>query len=180
MFSFVQNARETNMHSSRMRTARLLPVSPSMHCAGGVSALGVCLLWERGVCSHGRCLLQGDICSGGGVCSHGRCMLQGDICSGGWVSAQGVSALGCLLWGCVCSWEGVCSSGCLLWGCLLQVGCVSALGGVCSMGVCIPACTEADTPPVNRMTDRCKNIMTFANFVCGRNNLLDVMPRIIR
>ena len=36
--------------------------------------------------------------------------------------------------------------------------------------VCIPASTEADTPPppVNRMTDRCKNI-TFANFVCGRS-----------
>ena len=49
-------------------------------------------------------------------------------------------------------------------GCLLQG--VSALGGVCSAGVCsggegvcgIPACTEADTPPVNRMTGRCKNI----------------------
>ena len=27
-------------------------------------------------------------------------------------------------------------------------------GGGCG----IPACTEADTPPVNRMTDRCKNI----------------------
>ena len=25
----------TRMHSSRMRTARLLPVSPSMHCSGG-------------------------------------------------------------------------------------------------------------------------------------------------
>ena len=64
--------------------------------------------------------------------------------------------------------------GCLLWGCLLRGG-VSAPGGVCSRGVClfpggcllpgrsargggIPACTEADTPPVNRITDRCKNI----------------------
>ena len=47
---------------------------------------------------------------------------------------------GCLL-------GGVCSGGCLL----LGEG-VSALGGG------IPPCTEADTPPVNRMTDRCKNI----------------------
>ena len=30
----------TRMHSSRMRTARLLPVSPSMHCSGGVPARG--------------------------------------------------------------------------------------------------------------------------------------------
>ena len=36
-------------------------------------------------------------------------------------------------------------------GCLLPGG-VSATGGVG-----IPACTETD-PPVNRMTDRCKNI----------------------
>ena len=46
----------------------------------------------------------------------------------------------------------VCSRGCLLWG-------VSALGGVCSWRGCgIPACTEADTPPCEQMTDRCKNI----------------------
>ena len=54
-------------------------------------------------------------------------------------------------------------------GCLLRG--VSGLGGSGPGGGVwsrrgIPACTEAD-PPVNRMTDRCKNI-TFANFVCGR------------
>ena len=55
-------------------------------------------------------------------------------------------------------------------GCLVQgvsaPGGVSALGvGVCSRGGLvqggggIPACTEADPlPPVNRMTNRCKNI----------------------
>ena len=31
---------QTSMHSSRMHTARLLPVSPSMHCGSWVSALG--------------------------------------------------------------------------------------------------------------------------------------------
>ena len=42
------------MHSSRMRTARLLPVSPSMHCSGGgvflVSSWGVFLVssWGEG------------------------------------------------------------------------------------------------------------------------------------
>ena len=95
--------------------------------------------------------------SRGGVCS-GGCLLWG------WgVSALGVSASGkCLFWGGVCSREvyasgesaprgGVCFQG------------LSTLGGVCSGGVCsqgggIPACTEADTLPVNRMTNRCKNI----------------------
>ena len=74
------NLTQVSMHSSRMRTARLLAVSPSMHCSAsrGMSDLG------------------------------------------GMSASQGMSASG---------------------GCLLQ-------------GWCIPACTEADTPPVNRMTDR--------------------------
>ena len=95
----------------------------------------------------------------GGVCSRGGCLLWG-------VSAQwGVcSRVGCLLWG----------GGCLLWGVSVPGGCLLH-GGVCSMGVSAPwgcllwggcllqgggmtACTEADTPPVNRMTNRCKNI----------------------
>ena len=74
-----------------MRTARALTVSPSMLCAGGVSAPG---------------------------------------------------GVGCLLWG------GVCFG-----------------GGMSAPGGCIPACTEAD-PPVNRITDACKNI----TFVAGGNN----------
>ena len=57
------------------------------------------------------------------------CTAQGKVSAPG-----GLSSLGS-----VCSW-GVSTPG----GCLLPVG-----------GVCIPACTEADTPfPVNRMTDR--------------------------
>ena len=50
----------------------------------------------------------------------------------------------------------------LLGGCLLPGG--SALGGG---GV--PACTEADTPPVNRITDACKN-MALAHFVAAGKN----------
>ena len=44
----------TRLHSSRMRTARALTISPSMLCAVGVSAPGrsVC---SRGVCSRGVC-----------------------------------------------------------------------------------------------------------------------------
>ena len=79
----------------------------------------------------------------------GGCLLRGGVCSGG------VSALG----------GGVCSQG----GCLLPGG-VSALGGlcllrgVCSRGVSAPggvsqhALRQIPPPPVNRMTNRCKNI----------------------
>ena len=41
----------TRMHSTRMRTTGLFPVSPSMHCSwGGVCSQGVSAL-GRGVCS---------------------------------------------------------------------------------------------------------------------------------
>ena len=59
---------------------------------------------------------------------------------GGVLSLRGVYLVlgvswGVSAWG-VCAPGGVCSGGCLLLG-----------GG-------IPACTEADTPPVNKMNDR--------------------------
>ena len=47
---------------------------------------------------------------------------------------------------------GVWSGGCLI------LGGVCSQGGLLPGGCGIPACTGADTPPVNRMTDRCKNI----------------------
>ena len=46
-----QKKLSTRVHSIRMRTARLLPVSPNMHCSGGVPCpggylvLGVYLIW---------------------------------------------------------------------------------------------------------------------------------------
>ena len=58
-------------------------------------------------------------------------------------------------------------------------GCQLPRGGVCYQGGCllpggpegcIPACTEAD-PPVNRMTDRCKNItLPQTSFAGCKNN----------
>ena len=60
----------TRLHSSRIHTARLLTVSPSMHCTGG-------------------CLLRGHVWSGvGGV----GCLLQGVVCSGvcAWFRRRGV------------------------------------------------------------------------------------------
>ena len=53
---------KTRLHSSRMHTTRLLPISPSMHCSRGVPGSGGCLLWG--------CLLQGG-CLVWGVCSQG-------------------------------------------------------------------------------------------------------------
>ena len=55
----------------------------------------------------------------------------------------------------------ICSGGGLLRGegCLLP-------GGLLGGGGIIPACTEADPSPVNRITDMCKNI----NFVAGGKN----------
>ena len=143
------------MHSSRMSTAHLLPVFPSMHWAGGSAPRGMsapkgggCLLWGVSASgSRGVCLW----CQGEAVCS-GQC-----VCSGG----EGVS--GSMVGGCLPLVLGVSASGprgggCLLWGIGVSG---SREGGV----VCIPACTGADiTSPMNRMTDRCKSI-TFANFI---------------
>ena len=91
------------MHSSRMRTARLLLIYPSMHCSGG-------LLVPGGACSLGGCLL--------------------------------------------------------FWGRGSDPG-----------GVCIPACTEADTPR-NRITD---NFVAGGKYVRSVNTLvLDLSLHCIR
>ena len=75
---------KTSMHSSRMRTTRVLPVSPSMHCAGG------CLLRGRGF-SPGGCLLPGGLLPKGG-----KCLLQGGVCSHGGLLQRDVCSGGCL------------------------------------------------------------------------------------
>ena len=65
-----------------------------------------------------------------------------------------ILGVGCLLlWG-VSALGGVHSGGCPLRG----VSAPRGPGDVSAPGGGIPACTEADTPLVNRMTDRCKNI----------------------
>ena len=61
---------------------------------------------------------------------------------------------------------------CMVGGCMV-------LGGWCMVGDAwsrggggIPACTEANPPPVNRMTDRCKNItLSQTSFAGGKNCL---------
>ena len=85
MASFIEFMSSTRMHSSRMRTARWLALSPSMHCSRGVYL-------PRWVCLPG-----------GGV--GGLVYLpRGVRC---W---EGVPAWGCTLpagvpaWGCTCPW----------------------------------------------------------------------------
>ena len=85
---------------------------------------------------------------GGGVSVLGG-LLQGGVC------LQGVSAPGGV---CVYS-GGICSQGVSTLG-------VSAPRG-CLLGGGMPACTETDTPPVNRITQACENI-TLPQLRCGR------------
>ena len=77
LYATLMNSKKckTRLHSSRMHTARLLIVSPSMHCA------------EWGCLLRGS-LLLGVVCSGGG-----RCLLWGVSAPGG-VCSRGMSAPG--------------------------------------------------------------------------------------
>ena len=98
-FSFLIGHRcITRIHSSRMRTTRLLPVSPSMHCSlgrlpaqGGVSAQlpgGTC---PGGVSAQGGTCLGGCTCPGG-VPAQGVYLPRGGVPTQGGVPARGVPA----------------------------------------------------------------------------------------
>ena len=116
--------KSTRLHSSRMRTACALTVSPSMLCARGCvkSAPGGCVC-SGGVCSHREVSAPRGVCSRGWgcVCSQGAGMsVFGGVCCQRGSAPGGVSARGSAPGG-VCSPEGVClggvySGGCLLWG----------------------------------------------------------------
>ena len=115
----------TRLHSSRMRTSHLLPISPGIHC-----------MEERGAWSWGVGAWFGEV---GGAWSQGWVPGLGDAWSGA----------GCLVIGSICSQGGAWSQ-----------------GGYLLLGWCIPACNGTD-PPVNRITDTCKNI-TLPQLRCGR------------
>ena len=110
------NLWETRKNSNRMRTARLLPVSPSMHCSGG------------------RCICLGGV----PAC---ECTCPGRYTAlGGGVPAQGVylprrvylpRGVGVPAQGGVPSQEGVPSGGCTCLG-------VYLVGGVYLPGRCVP------------------------------------------
>ena len=88
------------------------------------------------------CGLGGGVSGlGGGVSGLGVCAWSGGVC----VSGQGG-------W---CAWSGG-GVVCLVPGGVSDPGCVPGLGGgVCVW--CVP-CGIPPAPPVNRMTNRCKNI----------------------
>ena len=127
-----------------MRTARLLPVSPSMHCwGGGYLVLG-------GTWSGGVYLVQWGVPGPGGCTwSQGVYLVPGGVPGPrGCTWSQGVY----LVWGVYlvsggCTWS---------WGVYLVLGgCVPGPRGVYLVwGVYLPRYF----PPVNRMTNRCKNI----------------------
>ena len=75
----------TRMHSSGMRTARLLTVSPSVHCTVGCVSAQWCVSSQGG--------LPGGVCPGGCVCP-GLVSAQGGVWPGGCVCKGGVSAQG--------------------------------------------------------------------------------------
>ena len=124
-----------------MRTACLLPVSPSMHCSWGVY------------------LVSGDVpCLGPCTWSWGAVPGLGCTWPGGVYLVLGVYLLllgvprGCTLAG-GCTWS---------WGCTLSPGVYLVLG---------LEDTCPGTPlPVNRMTDRCQNITLPQTSFVGSNN----------
>ena len=59
----------------------------------------------------------------------------------------------CLVWG-DCLIQGVC----LVWGVVTDLGGVCLVRGVCLVGGMVSQHALRQTPPVNRMTNRCKNI----------------------
>ena len=162
----------TRMHSSRMRTGRSLSVFPSLMlpggggspCRGGLlpggilhagvvcsggSAPGGCLVWEGVSGPGGFSMPGGSPCWGGSPCSGewwwclvrgGFSMPEGSPCPGGFSMPGGVVVSG--------------------------PGGFSMPGGVVVSGP--GGFSLPEPPPVNRMTDRCKNItLAKTSFAAG-------------
>ena len=138
-----------------MRTGRSLTVCRSLLPGGGggvgsAPRWGVDLLLGGWGLPLGASAPGGVVSAPGMVSAPGGCLLPGVSAPNGVVSAPGG----------VCSWGGWC----LLRGVVSAPRGVSAPGGV----VFIPACTETDTPPVDRHT--LVKILPWPNFVAAGNN----------
>ena len=127
--TLIVKSNETRLHSSGMRAAHLLTISQHALGRGCVSQHALCS-WVYPSMHWVGCIPE---CTG-----HGGCLPEG-VCPGG-MSAQGSVCLGGFCLGDFCP-GGVC------------------LGGVCPGAVAdTPGTRGRQPPPVNRMTDRCKNI----------------------
>ena len=128
------------MHCSRMHTAHLLPISPSMHCSeegvpgpGGVYLVRAGCTWSWGVyLVPGGCTWSGGVPGLGGVPGPGWVYLvpRGVPGLGGVPGPRGVPGPGGCTWSRGCTWSGV---------------------------------------YLNRMTDRCKNITLPQTSFAGGN-----------
>ena len=138
MLIFSAKYLQTRMHSSRMSTVR---------CSGRLWAL-------RGVCPGG----VGCVCPGGWGSAKG----EGVSAQGVSAKSRSVSALGVLPRGCLP--RGVC----LPWGSLPKRGvCLGGLPKGVSVQLMSTQGCLPDTPPRDRMTDKCKNI-TLSQLRSGR------------
>ena len=162
-----------------MRTARLLPIYPSMHCSGGCTCLGVYLpvgVYLPGgmYLSRGSVTAQGwCTCPKGDVPAWGGYLPGGCTCLGGVPAQGGVPTWGVYLPGGVPAWGDVPVQGqCNCPGAVyLPKGDVPAWGGCPCLGVgTYWGCTCPGTlPPVNRILDtRYWKYSLAPNFVCGR------------
>ena len=132
---------EKRVHSSRMRTDRALTVFRSLLLPGGWGGGGTCLVKGGGVWSRG-------VSAPGGW---GGCLVPGGVWSGGYLPGAGGST--CLVGGGTCLVPG---GTCLVpGGASGPGGCVWSWGGTC---LARGGAWLGTPPPVNRMTDRCKNI----------------------
>ena len=114
------------MHSRRMSTAHLLPVSPSMHCSGGGYLPGGCTC--QGVSLVGGVYLPGGYLPRG----MGRC-----TCLEGVPAQKGVPALlGCTCLGGVPAWGCTCPGVYLPGGCVPARGCPLLGECTCPGGTC--------------------------------------------
>ena len=95
VYHLAEVIQQTRLHSSRMHTARLLTVSPSMHCAGGSPCQGGLLGVEGGVGGGPPCQ--------GGLLARGVCLARGmSPCQGVCLARVGLLARGiCLARGCL-------------------------------------------------------------------------------
>ena len=89
------------------------------------------------------------------------------LCSGGGVPVRGAGLGGCLFGGLV--WGGAWSGGCLLQGGAWSGGCLVRGMPAWSRGEVVSQ--HGRPPPVNRMTDRCKNITLHQTSFAGGKNI---------